>query len=277
MPRTVQPAGTTTVVSYSSTSSGPGFGAAPIEVRDRTGTSSAVPPSHMRRVAFRSRTSAIGDVERRRGGRGAERREPQRADLDRRARLAAHAVEPLVLVLEPRSERREQLPVDRALGQLDLDLPALPAVAELGGAHPVGLGAAGERPHQHRLQLVEARGDRRRVDGVDVEMARADLVELGPREQQPDRAEEARERRDENGRGAELLGEPARVHRTGAAVGDQREVARVATLLRRDRAQRPGHAGVRDPVDPVGRLEHRQPERRRRRAPPPPPRALAGS
>ena len=47
----------------------------------------------------------------------------------------------------------------------------------------------------------------------------------------------------------------------GAAVGNEREVTRVAALLGRDRPQGPGHAGVRDAVDAVGRLEHGQPER----------------
>ena len=88
-----------------------------------------------------------------------------------------------------------------------------------------------------------------------------DVVELRPREQQAERAEEPRERRHEHRPAAELLGEPRRVHRAGAAVGDQRELARVAALLGRDRAQRAGHARVRELVDARGRLEQRQPER----------------
>ena len=59
------------------------------------------------------------------------------------------------------------------------------------------------------------------------------------------------------------LGEPARVDGTRAAVGDDREVTGIPPLLRRHRSQRARHAGVRDAVDAVGGLEHRQPERRR--------------
>ena len=119
------------------------------------------------------------------------------------------------------------------------------------------------------LHLGEERRDRRRVDGVDVQVARPHLVELGPREEEADGAEEAGDRRHEDGPHAEILGEPGGVDRAGAAVGDQREVARVAPLLGRDRAQRARHPRVRDPVDPARRLEQRQPERLRDAARPP--------
>ena len=100
------PAGTTTVVSYSSTSSGPGSAPAPIDARVRTGTSAAVAAE-----PHRSRREPLGhervvDVEARASpADAAERREPDGTYLDRRARLAAHAVEPLVLVLEARAQR----------------------------------------------------------------------------------------------------------------------------------------------------------------------------
>ena len=80
-----------------------------------------------------------------------------------------------------------------------------------------------------------------------------DVVELRPREEQAERAEEPGERGHEHRRAAELLGEPGRVHRAGAAVGDQRELARVAALLGRDRAQRAVHARVRELVDAARR------------------------
>ena len=86
-------------------------------------------------------------------------------------------------------------------------------------------------------------------------------MELGSREEQADGAEQAGHRRHEHRRDAEIVGEPAGVDGPGAAVGDDREVARVAALLGRDRPQRPGHARVRDAVDAVGRLEQREPER----------------
>ena len=82
----------------------------------------------------------------------------------------------------------------------------------------------------------------------------AHLVELGPGVEQADGAEEARERGDEHGAAAEVLGEPGRVHRAGAAVGDQGEVARVTSLLGRHRPQRAHHPRVRDRVDSGGEL-----------------------
>ena len=47
-------------------------------------------------------------------------------------------------------------------------------------------------------------------------------------------AEQAGHGRDENRRAAELVGEPTGVDRAGATVGEEREVAGVAALLRRD-------------------------------------------
>jgi hypothetical protein len=53
----------------------------------------------------------------------------------------------------------------------------------------------------------------------------------------PSDAEEPGERGHEHRAAAEVLREPARVHRPGAAVGDEDEVAGSLPLLRRDRAQ----------------------------------------
>ena len=264
--RTVQPSGTTTVVSYSSTRHGPAAASEPIEGRDRTGTSVASSPSHIGRFASRSGTSASSTSKEGVSDARTERREPHGPHVHRRAGLAAHAVEHLVLVLESRPQAVREAPVDRPVRQWDLHLPALPAVAKVGGAEPHGRFATSECLHEHRLHLVEKRRDGRRVGGVDVEMARADLVELGAREEQADGAEQPGHGRDEDGRDAELVGKPAGMNGAGAAVGDEREVTRVAALLGRDRPQGPGHAGVRDAVDAVGRLEHGQPERHSRRA-----------
>ena len=66
---------------------------------------------------------------------------------------------------------------------------------------------------EHSLHLVEQRRDRGRVDRVDVEMAGAHLVELGPREEQADGAEQPGHRRHEHRRDAELVGEPAGMDR----------------------------------------------------------------
>ena len=102
-----------------------------------------------------------------------------------------------------------------------------------------------------------------RVDRVDVEVTRPDLVELGPREEQADGAEQPGHGGNDDGRRAEIDREAGRVDGARAAVSDQREVARITPLLGRDRPQRTRHARVRDPVDPVRGFEHGQPERRR--------------
>ena len=186
--RTVQPGRTTTVVSYSSTSIGPGSGAAPIDARVRTGASTGSPPND---AVARARPLGRLLVERR--GRstaldGPERGQPQRADHDRRARLAAHAVQPLVLVLERGDQRRQ---VERAGAQLDLDLPRLAAVAQLGAAQPLDL--ACRRPPARAAPRARRtpRRARRGRHGARVEVARVHVVELRPGEQQPERAETA--------------------------------------------------------------------------------------
>src|SRR5207247_6884473 len=90
-------------------------------------------------------TRAGLETERLDGCRRSEAGDAQRADLDRRTRLAAHAVEPVVCVLEAVEHVRERP------RELDLDLPALPAVAKVGASDPLG---AFERGRQPGLELV---------------------------------------------------------------------------------------------------------------------------
>ena len=99
--------------------------------------------------------------------------------------------------------------VDRTIRQWDLHLPALPAVAKVGGAEPHGRFATSECLLEDSLHLVEKRRDGRRVGGVDVELARADLVELGAREEQADGAEQAGHGRDEDRRMSSSSASPA--------------------------------------------------------------------
>ena len=107
---TVQPGGTTTVVSYSSIEQRARAAApSPISSRETTGVSIA--PCASPKSA--SRVAAVARLRRRRAARcsraaGPSSAEPQRADLDRRALLVAHAVDALVLGLEARRERRDR-------------------------------------------------------------------------------------------------------------------------------------------------------------------------
>src|SRR4051794_28665294 len=87
-----------------------------------------------------------------------------------------------------------------------------------------------------------------------------DVVELRAREQKSERAEEPGESRDEHRPAAEIRGEAERVHGPRAAVGDEDEVAWVASLLRRHRAQRAGHSRVRDRMDSGGGVGQRERE-----------------
>ena len=69
-----------------------------------------------------------------------------------------------------------------------------------------------------------------------------------------DRAEQTGRRRHDHREGAHQLRHRVGVQRPGAAVGDEREVARVVTALHRDEPQRAGHVLVDDGDDPLGRL-----------------------
>ena len=132
--RTVQPGGTTTVVSYSSTSSGPAAGSTS-SARERIGVSTNPSPKSARRVRG---ASDAGGRSRERDGRPLrpERDEPQRTDVDGRPALEPRAVERLVLGLETLDEGGERLGVDLA-GEVDRHAPALAAVAHVGDALPV--------------------------------------------------------------------------------------------------------------------------------------------
>ena len=164
-----------------------------------------------------------------------------------------------MLVLE-RGDQRAR----RSTGppQLDLDLPRLPAVAELGAAHPLDLDA-------RRAPARAAPRAAKTASSSAGSTARASRWQVctswnsGRANSRPERAEEPGERRHEHRPAAELLGEADRVHRPGAAVGDQRELARVAALLGRDGAERAGHARVRDRVDAGGSLDGVEAERLR--------------
>ena len=70
-------------------------------------------------------------------------------------------------------------------------------------------------------------------------------------------------RGDDDARHAELLRQPARVERSRAPVGDQREAPEVVAALHGDQADRAAHGGVRDLEDARRRLAQSQPERPR--------------
>ena len=69
-----------------------------------------------------------------------------------------------------------------------------------------------------------------------VDLAEADVVELGAGEQQPCGGEEPGERRHDHGANSELACKTRGVDRARAAVCDECELARVAALLGRDGA-----------------------------------------
>ena len=68
------------------------------------------------------------------------------------------------------------------------------------------------------------------------------------------RAEQAGRGRHEHRERAHDLRDRVRVERAGAAVGDEREVARVVAALDGDEPQRAGHVLVDDREDPLGGL-----------------------
>ena len=149
-------------------------------------------------------------------------------------------------------------------GQLDRDAPALAAVADVGDAPPLGLAVD---PRREVARACRRRGGERVEVGLArADPAEADVVVLGPREQQPGGGEEPGERRHDRRARAELGRERRGVDRAGAAVGDEREVGRVAALLGRDGAQRAHRRRVREVVDAARRLERREAELRAERA-----------
>ena len=77
-----------------------------------------------------------------------------------------------------------------------------------------------------------------------------------------ERREDARVRGDDHAGHTELLRQPPRVERPGAAVGDQREAPEVVTALNGNQADRAPHGGVRHLEDAGGRgLPQLEPER----------------
>ena len=266
---TDQPGGTTTVVSYSSTSSGPATASPASCARARTGAS-IVPCTR----------PEVGPPGRRTVGPGRDPGERERRPARARARPdAAPGCRPAsrpragsrtAARARPRSARRAPTIDGTSIsspGQLERDAPALAAVADVGDPPPA-------RPPGRRRPVQGApSASPRRAHGSSSgspsrarNLAGADIVVLGPGKEQARRREEPGERRHERGPDAELGGERRGVHRAGAAVGDEHEVGRVASLLGRHGAKRAHHRGVRELVDAPGGLERGEPERARRAA-----------
>ena len=170
---------------------------APIEARDRTGTSSPSPPSHIRRVACRSRTSGSatsneGDAE---DGPSAASRTARSStgEPGGRARRRAARARPRSALAAPRASCRSTGPAaarprSPSSGRRSAGRRCAPTRARRGPANA-----------RRSTASISSRSDvdRLRVDRVDVEVTRADLVELGPREQQADGAEQPGHRRHE--------------------------------------------------------------------------------
>ena len=245
--RTVQPGRTTTVVSYSSISSGPGSAA----LADRRARADRQLAERRRpRVALRTAKASS------RLSRSTAFERPSAASRSARISIGEPS--------SPRMPYRRSCSSSNAaisaaqvgrVADLDLDLPRLAAVAELGRADE--LDAVEIRSRARAKTASSSAGSTVRASRWHVRT----VVELRARVEQAERAEEPGERGHEHRAAAELLGEADRVHRAGAAVRDEREVARVAALLRRDGAQRARHARVRDRVDAGGDARRREPER----------------
>ena len=196
------PSGTTTVVSYSSTSSGPAS-APDADRRTRAhGHVGRLPPTHMRRVASRSGDERVGTSND--GARPRSRRAPRAAPPAPRPASPAGRARRRAPRARPRSA-----PAGRG-GAHGRRRPAAarprsPSSGRRSGGRRCAASSGCRRGRRTRctsivLHLVEQGGDRGRIDLVDVEVARAHLVELGPREEEPDGAEQPGHRRDEHGR-----------------------------------------------------------------------------
>ncbi len=273
--RTVQPGGTTTVVSYSSISNGPStrLGSERRASAHRRGDRAVARTEARGADGLLRRALRLGPARQRQlRPRRAERDQADRPDVDRRAGLEPRAVEPLVLGLEALDECGEGSVVDLAR-EVDRDAPVLPAVADVGLALPFGLDAGPERGGERLPHLVVEPLQRRQVRLAGADPAEADVVELGAGEQQPGGREEPCERRHDRRPDAELGGERGRVNGAGAAVGEEHEVGRVAALLGRDRTQGAHHRAVGQVVDAACRLDRREPEPPAERRPATPRRA----
>ena len=250
---TVHSGGTTTVVSYSSTSSGPSSGSSPIEARETTGASRrpwASPKSATRGRASPGAAGGVGAAARPpRGGPTTVRRsaritigEPasRRVPYRRSCSASKRSINAFVSI----SPRRP--------GDVDGDVPVLSAVADVGRPEPLHLAEAGHPLSEIGAHLSFQPREPGQVGCPRVDAAEADVVKLRPGEQQADGREEAGERRHDRGAHAELGCEGRRVNRACAAVGDEDELPRVAPALGGDRAQGPHHRRVREAVDAAG-------------------------
>ena len=126
------------------------------------------------------------------------------------------------------------------------------------------VGAAAER----RRGSARPRSGSASREQADVRLGEL-VAEVG--DEVADGAEQAGRRRHEHRERPHQLGDGVRVERAGAAVGDEREVARVVAALDGDEPQRARHVLVHDREDPLGRLldrgeAHRVGDRLDRRA-----------
>ena len=174
---------------------------------------------------------------------GAERDETQSSDVDRRPGVEARPVQTLVLALEPLDEIGERRGIDLT-GEVQGDAPALAAVAQVG--RPLPLHRVPPHLVVEATKLLDVRVPR-------VDPAEPDVVPLLARGEQAGGGEETCERRNHRRPHAELLSKGCGVHGAGAAVGDENELGGVATLLRRDGAQRAHHRRVRKVVHRASR------------------------
>ena len=145
-------------------------------------------------------------------------------------------------------QRQRDLRVRAGIAQVDQPLEALLAHRE---AFVMKRGSA--VGFEHPVIGIE----RGRIDIVEMTLVRAHVVMFRLREQHAERAEQTRQRRDENPAHAEQARERRRVHRPVAAEREQRKLARIAAALGRHRAQRPRHRGVRNAVHAPRRVIER--------------------
>ena len=109
-----------------------------------------------------------------------------------------------------------------------------------------------EAPAALRLQPIELVRDlRERREPPGKQGARPDEVLLHVGDERPQSREVAGPRRHEDPIDLELFGDERPVHRPGATVGDEGEVARVVALRHRDLLDRAHHPGDRDAHHPL--------------------------
>ena len=194
--------------------------------------------------------------------------EPDRAQVDDLAPRAVHAeaVELLVKLVEPLLEAADAGRADLVRVDRDGDLVALPVVAHVGGVRDrprVGRDPLALEPVvRAAAELVEDPGHLGRLglrEQPDVRLGEL-VAEVG--DEIADGAEQAGRRRHEDRERPHQLGDGVCVERPGAAVGDEREVARVVAALDGDEAQRARHVLVHDREDSLrGLLGRREAHR----------------